>query len=56
MSTQQERQAEAMARRIARERGMPEGLWEMCLLDAYMRLMDEPASPTANPAGGPDER
>jgi len=30
-----ERKMETLARKIARERGQPEALWELFLLDAY---------------------
>ena len=33
------RKAEEVARRICRERGMPEGLWQMVLMEAYDELV-----------------
>jgi hypothetical protein len=33
-----EDKAEAIARRLAREAGRPEALWELFLLDAYLEM------------------
>lgn len=43
MSKQQERQVEAEARRIARELGLPESLWELFALDVYLQMTSAPA-------------
>lgn len=39
-----EAQAEAEARRIARDSGFSEGLWELFLTDAYRRITGLPPS------------
>lgn len=36
-----EREAEKRARRICRERGMPEALWQMVLFDAHNEITQE---------------